>query len=302
MGDVDSVTAVDSLFGMHIVPTYQGLADRFLKLGWTKNVDLLGVANDWRFGLHYKKGFWDNLTQLIEKSVKEQGTKAVLIGHSMGGKFVHHYLTNLTTPEWRSQYIESAVLAAPSIAGAGMAFSALWTENIPFADIFGKFPETIQGSGGAHVHLPNLGIFGNTTIFIDDSGKEHKGVEVVQILKDYGKVPGNVAKILDLFTPFFATAPAPIDVPTAILYNSGLPTIIAVDRRTGQDEFIYGPGDMLVNAEGLEYCCTQWKVPATTHCVDLHSDELGSDHFTMLWNPDVLDFIVEHTVNTTWVK
>jgi lecithin-cholesterol acyltransferase len=302
MGDVDSVTSVDSLFGMHILPTYEYVVDSFLKLGWTKNVDLLGVPNDWRFGLHYKKAFWDSFTQLIEKSVNEQGAKAVLVGHSMGGKLVHHYLTNLTTPEWRSKYIESAILLAPSIAGSGVAFGSLWTGYLPFVDFLGAYPETVRGSGGAHVHLPNIGIFGDTTIYIDETGQEHKGTEVVNLLKNNGKMPGDSAKILDLFTPFFATAPAPIDVPTALLYNSGLPTTIALDRRTGQDEFIVGRGDILVNAEGPEYCCTKWKGPAAIDCVDLHSDDIGSDHFTMLLNPDVIEFVVSRAVNTTWIK
>jgi lecithin-cholesterol acyltransferase len=141
VGDLDSVTSVDSLFGLHILPTYADLADRFLNLGWTKNVDLFGIPNDWRFGLRHKQAFWDNVTRLIESAVAAQGEKAVLIGHSMGGMFIDYFLTNLTTPEWRSRNIESAILLAPSVGGSGAAYGSLWTGYLPFLPILGQFPE-----------------------------------------------------------------------------------------------------------------------------------------------------------------
>jgi lecithin-cholesterol acyltransferase len=300
VGDVDSVTSVDSLFGMHILPTYANIADRFLSLGWTKNVDLLGVANDWRFGLRHKEAFWGNVTKLIENSVAEQGEKAVLVGHSMGGMFAHYFLTNLTTPEWRAKYIESAILLAPSIGGSGAAYGSLWTGYLPFLSWLGNFAESMRGTGGTLIHLLNLDIFANVTIFIDENGKEHKGADVINVLRDNGKLPGDTEKMLDLFVPFFGSAPGALDVPVAIAYNSGLDTTVAIDRRKGEDEFIYGRGDMLVNAEGPEYCCARWKGPYPVDCLDLRTSGEDSDHLTMLWNPEIIDFVLAHTVNNSW--
>jgi lecithin-cholesterol acyltransferase len=300
LGDVDSVTSVDSLFGMHLLPTYQALADRFLSLGWKKNVDLLGVANDWRFGLRHKPAFWRNLTRLIEDSVSAQGERAVLVGHSMGGMFAHYFLTNVTTAEWRSKFIESAILLAPSIGGSGAAYGGLWTGHLPYLSFLGSFPETARGLGGNLIHMFNAVIYGNVTVFIDQSGQEHKGADIVRILRDNGKLPGDTEKMLGLFLPFLTAEPAPLDVPVGIVYNSGLTTTIAIDRRSGQDEFIAGRGDGLANAEGQEYCCAHWKGPYSVDCLDLHSPTSDANHLLLLWNHRVLDFVVSHTINNSW--
>jgi lecithin-cholesterol acyltransferase len=146
----------------------------------------------------------------------------------------------------------------------------------------------------------NTVIFANTTVLIDESGNEYKGADIVNILRDNGKLPGDTEKMLDLFVPFFATAPPALDVPVAIVYNSGLGTTITIDRRSGKDEFVFGRGDYLVNAEGPEWCCANWKSPFPVQCLDLRSDGVNSDHLTMLWNPELLDFTVAHTVNASW--
>jgi hypothetical protein len=108
--------------------------------------------------------------------------------------------------------------------------------------------------------------------------------------------------MFDVYVPYFTTAPAPLDVPVGIVYNSGLGTTLTIDRSSGKDEFVYGRGDMLVNAEGPEYCCSRWKGPTPVDCLDLRADGINSDHLTLLWNSEVLDFAVSHAVNGTWTQ
>jgi lecithin-cholesterol acyltransferase len=302
LGSVDAVTSVDSLFGFHLLPTYAYLAARFLDLGYTKEADLFGIPFDWRFGLHLNSSFWENVTKLIEAAVLSNGAKAVLIGHSMGSKFIHHFLTNLTTAEWRAKFIESTVLIAPSLGGSGAQYLALWTKEFAGMGYLGTFPDTVNGMGGIHIHMFNADIFENVTVFIDEKGKVFKGRDIVSAVKDNGMVPGDYEKIFDLYIPFFATVPRALDVPVAIVYNSRLNTPITIDRSSGSDVFVYGRGDTHVNAEGPEYFCSQWRGPTPVDCFDLMSDGFESSHITMLWNSDVLDFVVEHAVNETWTK
>lgn len=299
IGDVDSVTSVDSFFGIHVFPTYGNLANRFLTLGYVKGQDLFGIPYDWRFGLHQKPAFWANVTKLIEDSVAAQKEKAVLIGHSMGGMFIHHFLTNLTTKEWRLKHIQSAILIAPSVGGSGAAFGALWTGGIPFLSFLGNFTETMRHLGGIHIHVPNSQIFADTVVFIDMEGKKHFGADIANILKDNGKLQGKSEKMFDLYATYFTRAPIPLDVPVSIVYNSGLPTTLTVDRSSGKDKFVYGRGDMLVNAEGPEYCCSHWKGATQVECLNVETNGINSNHLTLLWNSKVLDFVVRHAVNGT---
>jgi pimeloyl-ACP methyl ester carboxylesterase len=175
LGSVHGVTSVDSLFGIHLLPTYADLAARFLAVGYQKEVDLFGVPFDWRFGLHMNSSFWTQVTRLIEDAVVANGAKAVLIGHSMGGKFIHHFLTNITTIKWRSKFIESAVLIAPSLGGSGAQYVALWTKEFAGMGYLGTFPDTVNGMGGIHIHMFNAVIFADATVFVDEQGKVFKG-------------------------------------------------------------------------------------------------------------------------------
>jgi hypothetical protein len=113
-------------------------------------------------------------------------------------------------------------------------------------------------------------------------------------------VPGDYEKIFDLYIPCFATVPVALDVPVAIVYNSGLDTPITIDRSSGSDVFLYGRGDTHVNAEGPEYFCSKWRGPTPVDCMDLKSEGFESYHMTMLWESDVLDFTVDHALNDTW--
>jgi lecithin-cholesterol acyltransferase len=299
IGDVDSVTFVDKFLGFQVVPTYQILANRFLNLGYMKGQDLFGIPYDWRFGLHQKPEFWNNITKLIENAIVMQKAKAALIGHSMGGMFIHHFLTNLTTAEWRSKYIESAVLISPSVGGSGVAFRGLWTGQIPFLSFLGNFTEMMRNLGGIHIHLLNSQIFADTVVYIDEAGNKHLGADIVNLLKNNGKLPGKSEKMFDLYTPYFTTAPTPLDVPVSIVYDSGLKTALTIARSSGKNEFIYGRGDMLVNAEGPEYCCSLWKGLTPIDCLDLKSNGINSNHLTLLWNSKVLDCAVRHAINGT---
>jgi hypothetical protein len=61
LGEVDSTCFVDDLFGEHLIPTFEFLAapvaQRFELRGWTRDVDLFGLSNDWRQGvLHLRVG------------------------------------------------------------------------------------------------------------------------------------------------------------------------------------------------------------------------------------------------------
>jgi lecithin-cholesterol acyltransferase len=218
----------------------------------------------------------------------------------MGGFFVHHFLTNITTPEWRAKYIDCAILLAPSLGGSGPAFNSVWTKELPFLSILGRFPDLMSNLGGLDIHMLNFEIFKDTVIFQGQDGTQRKAPDVVNLFNDHGILPPNGMKIFEKYIPFFATAPQPLDVPTALFYNSKLSTSVGINQSAGTDDFIWGYGDLLVNKEGPEYVCNKWKSAQVVDCYDLHSDLGFVDHVTMLWNTELLEFVVNHVTNSSW--
>jgi hypothetical protein len=124
---------------------------------------------------------------------------------------------------------------------------------------------------------------------------------VRDLLIEKRKISGGSAKLFDSQIQFFEKAPAALDVPVSIVYNSQLPTTIGIDQRSGNDEFIEGKGDLYVNREGLDWVCTNWKGPTVVDCWDLHSDDVvTANHGSIIENPEVLAWILNRTVDPSW--
>jgi lecithin-cholesterol acyltransferase len=217
----------------------------------------------------------------------------------MGGFFIHYLLSNLTTPEWRAKYIDSAILIAPSFGGSGLAFASIWTQEIVFLPFLGKFPDLMAFWGALDIHALNFEVFQNTVIYRGEDGSLVTAPHARELLQEHGKLPNDSDKIFDKYIPFFQTAPGPLDVPVAIVYNTKIQTIIGIDDTPGNDGFLYGGGDLMVNSAGPEWAC-RWKSPKPVECLDLHSDELLTNHLTMLWNPITIDFVISHATNSSW--
>jgi lecithin-cholesterol acyltransferase len=218
----------------------------------------------------------------------------------MGGFFCHYFLANVTTPEWRAKYIESAILLAPSFGGSGPAFRSLWTKELPGASFLGQFPDLLGLLGGLHIHMPNAEIFRDTVVYVEADGRTRKAGEISDLLIEHEKLPGDGPKIYERYLNFFATAPRALDVPSAIFYNSKLETVIGIDASSGIEEPISAWGDLLVNKEGPEWACSKWKSGKTVDCYDLNSDEGLVDHGTMLFHPELWEFVIYHVTDSSW--
>jgi pimeloyl-ACP methyl ester carboxylesterase len=290
IGPLDNVLYVDSLFGsIHTTPTFSILANRLIASGYEKDKDLFGLPYDWRFGLWQPPAFWANVTSFIEKVVNETGKKAILTGHSMGGFLCHYFLSNKTTAEWRSQYIDSTVMIAPSFGGFGLAFRALWSKKLPFLSVLGQFNETMNTFGGIQIHMPNSEIYENTTVYIHSDGTKYSGSEIPKLLAERNALSADGLASLGHFVPFFEKIPGQLDVPVSIVYNSGIQTVLGVNESAGKEDWIFGPGDRLVNSETAAHVCKAWK---NVTCLDLHTRWPTGGHIVMLWTKAVGDFVV----------
>ena len=74
-------------------------------------------------------GWYARLQQSIEAAVKaNNGTRAIICGHSLGTLASTYFLNTFTTPAWREDYIAAYVSFSGLYAGAAIAFTR---ESLP---------------------------------------------------------------------------------------------------------------------------------------------------------------------------
>ncbi|EAX96607.1 Lecithin:cholesterol acyltransferase family protein [Trichomonas vaginalis G3] len=292
IGKIDNVNHVDTIFfNIHVVPYYKILADRFIKEGYKDQYDIFGAPYDWRYGANQKMEYFENLIKFIEEIHQKLGQKVVLLGHSMGCFLVNNLLTILKDKSWVQEHIDSVIYIAPSFGGSVTSFDTIRTKRVPFFWYLGRYKKTLSTNQGISIHMPNFAIFGNQTILYGNDGKEYKAHELPDYLVNHGKLYGDFLHIFNEIKHFFVNAPKQPDVPVAVIYNSGLYTLQSVDlRKSIFTRSNYGPGDLIVNAEGPKYICDNWK---NITCYDLNSSNPFLNHLTMLYSSTLHDLIFD---------
>ena len=290
-GGINGINTVDTIFyDKHILPYYKIMIDKLQDNGFVVGDTIFGAPFDWRFGVYQSDSFWQQMIELVEKVYNQNKKRVVLLGHSMGCYLLNVMLTQKTTKQWREKYVDSSIYVAPSFGGAGLAFSSLWTKKIPFLEIIGEYPETIDTLMGLHIHMQNEELWGDKVVSIGLNGENLTAKNLTKYLLDNGKLDENSYKIYQKSEPFFKHLPQESDVQTAIIYNSGLISLEGLDLREGKDIPLYGSGDLIVNEEGPMWACSTWK---NITCKDLDSINPVDNHLTMLYRDSVNDFVID---------
>jgi len=300
-GGVEGINWLDeSLFNINFIPYFSEYTRSLLKMGYEIKKTLFGCPFDWRLGLALPQYHWERVKNLVEKAFYANNyTKVVLIGHSLGAYFIQRLLTKFTTYEWRNKYIDSTILVAPSWSGSGYAFSALWEGKIPNLGPLGndmQMARFIRSIGGVHIHLPNHQVYGNTSIIYTNEGKPLMAKDVPRYLLNNKAFTKQEQQILHKNLDMFSKLPGEIDIPTAIIYNSAISTLRGYNFEN--DQKLYGPGDGMVNAEGIEYACKKWK--RKPYCKNIRSKSILHNHLTMLYAPSCVNLVLSLLKDDKW--
>ena len=219
------------------------------KRGFTENSTLYGAPYDWR--LLPTTGSWvEQLTALIEGAYVKTGRRVVLVAHSMGCAFSHHFLA-VKGDAWNKKFIEHWFPVSPTFVGAPTAMYfvlANATNYMPrylapacdlFRDIESMYYLTPKHQYGIdipiaktdkHVYTPR-----NVTELFKLLGVPH----TTTVLNKAQKVYNTVA----------FTHPG---VSTTVIYSLGVQTIDVVTYNKEEDvgnvvpRFTYTDGDGLV--------------------------------------------------------
>lgn len=305
-GGLEGVAYVDEFeHDLHFAATYGPLADALKARGYVEKESLFGIPYDWRYGMAHPDAFWNQVKELVEIAyTKNNNEKVILVGHSMGSIFINYFCMTKMTKEWRDKYIDSAFLIAPSMGGSYLSFTTILTKMIPFLQIIGEFPDSAQKLGGVDIHIPNYVIFGDRPLYTNKDGKNYFARDLKQALIDEGIFASDpsIEKIYELNEDWPTRIPTPFDFPCSIVYNTALETLVSLDRSNGNDRYSYGPGDLMVNAEGIEYLCNNWNTTYKVDCLNLQHILPSANHLSIVWQNETMNYLFDHMDNDEWKK
>lgn len=209
-----------------------------------------------------------------------------------------------TTKEWREKYIDSALLVAPSIGGSFLTFTVVLTKTIPYLGFIGELTDSAQKLGGVDIHFPNYEIFGDRPLFTDENGNNYAARDLKKALKVVGILDSDlsISKIFEANEDYISHVPPAFDIPTAIIYNTAMETLVSLDRSSKKDKYSYGPGDMEVNAEGYEYLCNKWNTTYQIDCFNVEHATPTATHGSIMHQNVTYDFLFDHINNEDWKK
>lgn len=305
-GGLEGIAFVDEFeHDTHFAPTYAPLANALKERGYVERETLFGIPYDWRYGMSHPDSFWADVKELIETAYEQNNKeKVVLVGHSMGTIFINYLCMTKMTKEWRQKYIDSAFLIAPSMGGSFLSFIAILTRKIPFLPFLGELPDSAQKLGGVDIHNPNFEIFGDRPLFTDENGTNYAARDLKKALKSTGIFDSDpsIEKIYELNEDWPTHAPIPFDFPVSIIYNTAIGTLVSLDRSNGNEKYIYGDGDLLVNAEGFDYLCNKWNTTYEVDCLNLNKIYPAANHLSIVWQNVTMNRLFDRLENDNWKK
>jgi lecithin-cholesterol acyltransferase len=290
-------------FGHYLPVNYESYISSFLRQGYRIGVDLFSAPYDWRFGLDQPATYFNELRSLIERaSAASDGARVALLSHAMGSTLTHLFLTEKMTKEWRDRYIDSSTYVSPSWTGSGQSLFAIWRRRFPYIPLkFSRLSRFVASIGAFHAQLPNAVAYANTTLLVDPDGKNHTGTDLIDFLRQHGKLKPAQLRIAERNFKFAKMLPKTPDFKVNILYNSGVQTPMGLKLRSWTDVGtpIYGRGDSLVGSKVIDWACATWKQQdIDVLCHDVESAEKRYHHRYILKTPEIANLITKWILGT----
>jgi len=303
-----SVYAVDKLAPGSIVSFfvdyYHKLIEKFKSYGYVDEETIFGAGFDWKKAPSDK---WVNdVKNLVEHAYEiNNGTKVVLITHSMGGPVSYYFLMQ-QTPEWIQKYLHMYIPIAPAWMGASKAFDYMLMGvdlNLP---ISGKgFAPLMRHLPGVWFLLPYAEAFPNMTLATSPS-KNYTFDMLEELLNDGNMsfVEGKLKASRGMYEKInnFERFPG---IPVREFMGHGKKTVQGLHFKEdikphdpdGEWEAatqIIGDGDETVPYNSLRYAADKWKNAG----YDVELYEFDTTHMGILSDSTVMQKIVDLVCDT----
>jgi len=293
-------TVIPGALTQNMIPYFHKMIKTLEALGYKDGENLIGAGFDWK--QLPTKDWMDKVRILIEDAVKKSGSKAVILGHSMGCPFSYYFL-NMMGDDWISKYVHMYIPTSPAWMGAPQALDYMlegldWT--LP---IGGKlFVPLMRHVPTLWFLLPWKEAF-KGKILAESPSKTYTYEQLEVLLNDGNMsfVEGKLASTKDEFNKvanFYEKMP---NVPIRAFIGYGKNTTITFKFKEDVEPVdpdglwvtanrIYGDGDGTVPTESLVYATDKWKDKKDSDVkVFTYKDK---SHLTIVRDPDIINDII----------
>lgn len=308
-GGESSVRYVDNgIFGHQLIDAYASMIQYFKSHGYVVGENLFITPYDWRFAPVAIHDFWPRLQEIIERAHRINNEKVTVMGYSCGGYNLHHFLTQKVTEEWKQEHLEKIVFMAPSFGGTMDVFDSLFNRYSPVIPFLRNeaVANMCEGLPCLQSHLLNHEVYGDIPLVRGPNGETYTARQLPELLIKHKRIKGNYINMLNMSVEFTKKAPADINLPTTIVYNTGMPTNLLIDFRYGWNNtpvFELGKGDGTIPSNGAEWACDHWDHKNTPKiCIDLDNHEKRFNHQPLTYNPFIHELIFNLTSRSDWIN
>ena len=229
------------------------------------------------------------------------------MGYSCGGYTLHRFLTTKVSEEWKHEYIEKIIFMVPSFGGSMDTFDVLFDQQSPLTPIHNQnMVDLLQSLPYVHSHLLNEEVYGEIPVVKGPDGTNYTARDLKKLLIDHHKIDSSFYHVMEMGNELTRKAPADVNMPTAIIYNSGYPTRFLIDFKNGWDQIpvvIPGKGDGTVPSGAAEWACEHWDHKENPKvCIDFDNHEERFRHQPMTRNPFIHELLFNMTSRSDWLN
>ena len=293
-GDLNDIRKEWKIGPFGVSGDFESIIKTLIKKGYKPGYDLLAAPYDWRRAPMYLDDYYKKLQNLIEKAHKQTKKNVTLISYDLGCLVMQRFLLKNVTWKWKQQHVRRAVMVAPEIAGSLKPFFEMSnnkTDRVPLLQ------NPWIGGGlytwsSQYAELPNLNVYGYEN-WIEYPISNVTTYRLANHLVERGFVRGDPVVGLNRSLRILRKELNDYDVPTTVIYNSGIDTIRHVKYPNGikrMPHYDMSPGDGETLADGAQYICKRW---TNIRCIDLKNNGYMFKHRKLMKNPYVVDLIVK---------
>ena len=307
-GGDESVLYVDGgIFGFQFFDTYASLIHYFKTKGYVIGRNLFIAPYDWRMAPVVIDDFSEKMKKLIIKANEINHEKVTIMGYSCGGYTLHRFLTTQITDEWKQKYIEKIVFSVPSFGGSMDPFNVLFDHQSSLTPIHNQNMRILlQSLPYVHSHLLNEEVYGDIPVVRGPDGRNYTARDLPDLLINHSKIDKSYYPIMDMGNELTRKAPADVNMPTAIIFNTCYPTRLTLNFKNGWDQMPIietGEGDGTIPSKAAQWACDNWdhkRFPKI--CINLDNHEERFRHQPMTRNPYIHELLFNMTSKSDWVN
>ena len=284
-GGSEGISYADKgIAGYHFFESFGPLIDYLKSKGYTIKKNLFGVPYDWRLAIAgLEKDFFPKLKSLIEKSFEINSQSSTIFGFSCGGFLLQRFLSNFVNEEWKNKYIYKVILLAPAFGGSAQSVNVAWNQYFPFLPFIKNdiLKKAVENFPVIHALFPNHIIHGNEPIIIGPNQEKIISSQIPEFLIKNKKITGTAINMMNENVKISKELPKFFNLPTYIIYNSGIDTIQSIYFKDGYDKdpiLNNQKGDGTLLEKTVKYICDQWN--SNKYSIVCHDLKNSDDEFS----------------------